>query len=144
MLLFCLFIRTVVETDSSETKTETETDKLFRDRGHDVTGRRLIAERKLHGTLTMHAGTLPPRIASCTNPCDVVDPNVTSCLGNSFFFLSQTPNFFIRHPLQSACRHETDSGRGFDPVFFFSKKNSLGLWTKPTLPIESHGEGERL
>ena len=115
-------------------------------RCRDVAGRRVIIERKLRKALAMRAGTFSPQMASRTNRRDVVCRPVTSILENFasfFFFLNQTPDFFLFDPVQSVRECVTGSDRDFEQVFFF-EKNLLGPRTKPTLSMESPGEGEQL
>ena len=91
-------------------------------RGRDVAGRRVTADRKLRGALETHAGTSPPGTASRTNRRDVVDRPVTSILENFaffFFFLSQTPDFFIKDPLRKTRRRAIDSETDFEQGFLF-------------------------
>ena len=89
-----------------------------------VAGRRVTADRKLRGALDTHAGTSPPRTASRTNRRHVVDRLVTSISENRaffFFFLSQTPDFFIKDPLQKTRRRATDSETDLERAFFLTE-----------------------
>ena len=88
----------------------------------DVTKRPVIVKQKVYGALTLHAGTLQPRIRSRTNQRDVVDQLATSVFKESLFFLSQKPSFLIFTPFKVCAGAERILTESLRECFFLEKK----------------------